>query len=270
MARGVHAPGRKDPAAALAALDHLFLAHGLGVRAIRAAGARGKVGAVLNLEPAIPATDSPADREAARMRQAIMDGLGPEPLFRGRFPEATRAHLRELGRPDDALSDDDAHIAATPADFLGVNYYAPQVVRMGAKGPEEVTGRLPRAQLEWEEIEPDGLTMQLEHLHARFGGPELIVTENGVAFPETPDEHGAIADIARITYLRDHLTAAHRAIARGVKLRGYFVWSLLDNFEWSDGFAPRFGLISVDYATQRRTPKQSARWYAQVARKNAV
>jgi beta-glucosidase len=263
---GKHAPGRTDWSAAVAALNHLLLAHGLGVQAVRAAGARGKVGVVLDLEPVIAATESPADREAVRLRQAAMDGLGPSPLFHRRFPDETRALFHKRGVPLDALSDDDARVAGQPMDFLGVNYYAPQVVRMADDGPQVVSGRYPRALLDWEEIAPDALAILLEDLHVRFGAPELYVTENGVAFTDTPDASGAIVDTARIDYLRDHLAAAHRALARGVKLRGYFVWSLLDNFEWADGFTPRFGLVSVDYATQRRTPKRSARWYAEVAR----
>jgi beta-glucosidase len=268
---GKLAPGRKDWTAMGAALDHLLLAHGLGVQALRAGGARGKIGIVLNLEPVLPATDSPEDREAARLRQAIVDGAGPEPIFHGRFGDGIRASLKKRGVTTDVLSDDDAKIAATPIDFLGVNYYSPNPVRMGEHGPENVMGRFPHAQLDWEEIDPEALTILLEDLHARFGAPELYVTENGVAYPDPPPPIGVtLEDSARITYLHDHLAAAHRAIERGVKLRGYFVWSLLDNFEWSDGFAPRFGLVSVDYATQRRAPKRSAAWYAQVARTSTL
>jgi beta-glucosidase len=270
---GVHAPGRRDRQAALATTHHLLLAHGMAVEAYRASKARGKIGIALSLSPCYPASSSAEDARAAAQVDAVMNRQYLDPVFgRGYAKEtldALAARHVDAAVLTGASAADRATIGA-PIDFLGVNYYAPQVYRAGEDGKPESVTRYPTAQLEWEQIHPPSLGDLLDRLHRDYASPEIFITENGAAFPDEADAEGRVHDPARIAYIHDHLVEASRAIQRGVKLRGYFAWSLLDNFEWSEGYAPRFGLVRVDYTTLRRTPKASADWFSEVARTNAL
>jgi beta-glucosidase len=278
-ASGIHAPGRQDPAAAFAATHHLMLGHGLAVQALRAAGAR-TVGLTLNPSSVFPADpDSQADAEAARVVDGVQNRIFFDPILRGKYPADV---LEIISRFTDAafLAGGDEQVIGEPIDLLGVNYYSPTYVRAqvgaaanpaspGTEGIEFVPPTGPVTEMGWQ-IEPSGLTALLERIGRDYPGVPLLITENGAAFDDAPDPDGRVADPDRISYLDGHLRAAHEAIARGVDLRGYIVWSLMDNFEWAEGYRKRFGIVHTDYRTQRRTIKDSGRWYREVIRRNGL
>ncbi|RZQ60997.1 GH1 family beta-glucosidase [Amycolatopsis suaedae] len=280
-ASGRHAPGRTEPAAAVAATHHLLLGHGLATQAIRAHG-RHTAGITLNLFPVHPADPAdPADVEAARRVDGLQNRIFLEPLLRGHYPADVLADLAPYGLGELIGADDLATIAA-PLDMLGVNYYrdhhvsghpdensGPPSEWVGAEHTSFPARGLPRTDSGWE-TNPGQLTALLLDLHHRYPGLPLYVTENGAAYPDVVGPDGAVDDHDRVNFLLSHLAAAHEAITRGVDLRGYFYWSLLDNFEWAEGYAKRFGLVHIDYPTQRRTPKLSARQYAAVIRNNGL
>ena len=282
---GVHAPGRSDPNAAVAAVHHLLLAHGLGVEVLRDAGAE-QVGITLNMSLfSAEHPDDPADADVVRR----LDGLGNrvflDPILRGEYPADVAADLAPFGLGDH-IRDGDLALIGAPIDVLGVNYYSTAHVEAQPPTPGEetieaipwavgvdvarnVSRGLPRTAMGWE-IEADGLRRLLVRIHTDYPGTPLVITENGSAWDDVVGPDGEVDDPDRIDYLRSHLAAAHAAIAEGVDLRGYLAWSLLDNFEWSYGYSKRFGIVHVDYDTQVRTPKSSARIYAEIARRNAL
>ncbi len=268
---GHHAPGRTDLDACLQAGHTLLLAHGLAVERFRAVLPGGKIGITVNLSPTYPATDTEEDRAAARRWDAVMNRWFLDPIYRGEYPEEMRSAFGErLPRFTEA----ERGTVRQPIDFVGVNYYARSVIRHNPNDRFVQTGAItpPGAQVTamgWE-IYPDGLRELLVLVRDRYGSPLLYVTENGAAFEDVPGPDGVVKDSDRREYLRAHFRAAHEAITEGVRLGGYYVWSLLDNFEWAFGYTKRFGVTFVDYPTQKRTPKASARWYAQVIRQNAV
>ncbi|WP_052666399.1 GH1 family beta-glucosidase [Nitriliruptor alkaliphilus] len=269
---GIHAPGVRDPARAIAAVHHLLLAHGEASRAIRAAGGPGtNVGIVLNPAPIRPASDDEADLAAARRADGLRNRVWLDPLVHGRYPDDVLAAWEPLTDLGALHRDDDLAAIAAPIDLLGINYYNPVVVTArpagdgGLPGPgqdhlAEVPGPAPHTTLGWS-IDATGLEELLLRLHRDYPGVTMAVTENGGAFPDAPGPNGRIDDTDRIAYLDAHLRAATRAAAAGVDVRGYYVWTLLDNFEWAEGYAPTFGIVHVDRATQVRTPKASADWY---------
>jgi beta-glucosidase len=270
---GVHAPGRTDPEASLRAAHHLMLGHGLAIDAMRSRGNAGhQFGITLNLSP----TDG--EEDAARRADGLLNRLFLEPLLKGGYPGDVLDDVRTV--TDGAfIRDGDEQQINVDLDFLGVNYYFRSVVRAGTDtgAPtifpgngdlEEVKRGLPETAMGWE-IDADGLYDILTRVARDYPGVPLYVTENGAAFPDVKTD-GAVHDPDRVEYLKAHFAAAERAIADGVDLRGYFVWSLLDNFEWAYGFSKRFGLIHVDYETLERTPKDSAKFYAQVTRANGL
>jgi beta-glucosidase len=262
---GVHPPGHASPAEVPWASHNLLRAHGAGVRAIRAEGAA-QVGLVVNLEPKYPASERPADLAATARAEAYMNRQFLDPVFLGAYPEA----LAEVFGADWPLfPPDDFSLIGEPIDFLGINYYTRSVTEevSGTKPPRAARRRQDASlhtALGWE-VYPRGLTDVLLWVRDRYGPIPLYITENGAAFeePSTAPEP-VVDDPLRVAYLRDHLRAAHAALEQGVDLRGYFAWSLLDNFEWAEGFSKRFGLYHVDFATQQRTPKASARFYRDV------
>jgi beta-glucosidase len=281
-AAGAHAPGRTEPAAALAAAHHLMLGHGLAVSAMRGQDPASQLGITLNLSPADPATDHPVDLDAARRVDAVSNRIFLDPLLRGRYPDDLRQDVATVTDFGFVEPGDDAVIAA-PLDFLGVNYYFRAVVRsnpgepvqdphsrawVGSTDVAPVRTGLPTTAMGWE-IDPTGLSDMLTRVHREYGPLPLYVTENGAAFDDVVTD-GTVADHDRIAFLDSHFRAALQAIGDGADVRGFFVWSLLDNFEWAYGYSKRFGLIHVDYTTQVRTPKDSARWFAQVTRRNAL
>ena len=264
---GVHAPGMRDPYASLRAAHHLLLSHGRALEPLRRNAPGAQVGIVNILSPAYPASDSDADRDAARQLDGSFNRWFLDPVFRGAYPadavadRVRRGHLPAGGL--DFVEPGDLACIASPVDFLGVNYYSRGVVRAGADGAPESVRVVPEAELTemgWE-VYPEGLLETLVRVHRDYAPRRIHVTENGAAFPEPADGPERFADARRVDFLRRHLAAADRAIAAGVPLEGWFVWSLMDNFEWGQGYSRRFGLFHVDYATQRRTPRDSARWY---------
>jgi beta-glucosidase len=280
-ATGRHAPGLEDPEAALRAAHHLMLGHGLAIEAMRAHGDPGSAfGVTLNVSPTDAQSDDPADLDAARRADGLTNRMFLDPLLRGGYPADVLDDVRSVTDGAHIRPGDEQRIHA-PLDFLGINYYYRTVVRAGSGDREarsqwvgngdveRVLRGLPQTEMGWE-IDPDGLYDFLIRVSRDHPGVPLYVTENGAAFADEKAADGEVHDPARVEYLDAHLRAAHRAIGDGVDLRGYFVWSLLDNFEWSFGYSKRFGLIHLDYETLERTPKDSARWYAEVTRANGL
>jgi beta-glucosidase len=277
---GRHAPGLSDWGAALAASHHLLLSHGWAVSVVRSHSPSAEVGITLNLFPTVPASESPEDRDAARHCDGYFNRWFLDPLYREAYPSdmvadyVDRGHLRSKGL--DFVRPGDMKAIATPTDFLGVNYYNRCVVRSDrideAKNLPRTVDLAPRSEwteMGWE-VYPDGLFQILERLRVEYALAKMYVTENGASYSDAPDSSGRVADERRTRFLRDHMIAARRAMDRGATVAGYFVWSLLDNFEWERGYGQRFGIHWVDYATQRRVPKDSALWYRRVIDDNAV
>ena len=266
--QGIHAPGIQDPRQGVAAAHNLLLSHGEAVLAMRDISARGlHVGITLNLSPAYPASDSDEDQAAARKADAYSNRWFLDPVFKGHYPADL---LETFGDLTTSIVADDLPIIATPVDLLGVNYYARQIVRHDPDAPNGV-GRVrePSSEytaMDWE-VYPDGLYTLLTRLERDYG-PEIYITENGCAFEDILTPDNKVHDDRRTAYLRGHLNACHRAIRDGVKLRGYFVWSLMDNFEWAWGYTRRFGIVYVDYDEQTRILKDSARWYREAIAQN--
>jgi beta-glucosidase len=253
---GIFAPGIKSRRTAMQVAHHLLLSHGLALQALRADGATAKLGIVLNLAHTEPHTASAADAERAELDDALSRRWYTDALLRGRYPQIV---LDELGADAPAIEPGDLAHIATPMDYLGVNYYSRHVASASGAFKADASG-LPLTAMGWE-IYPRGLTALLTTLHQEYELPPLYITENGAAFDDVVGEDGAVHDSARTEYLRSHIAAAADAIDRGVPLAGYMLWSLMDNFEWSSGYAKRFGIVRVDYDTLQRTPKDSARWY---------
>jgi beta-glucosidase len=263
---GTLAPGHRNRYEAPRVTHNLLRAHGAAVAAYRATG-RHRIGLVVNLEPKYPASDRPKDSTATRRASAYMNRQYLDPVLRGEYPTAL-ADIFGDAWPDFPSADFDA--IRQPIDFLGINYYTRGVTRYSARSYplRAVTVHQPQhsyTETGWE-VYPDGLTDTVRWVAGRYGPIPLYVTENGAAFYDPPSAASPLDDGLRVDYLRSHLRAVRRAIDDGVDIRGYFAWSLLDNFEWAHGYSKRFGLVHVDYATQARTPKASARFYAEVIR----
>lgn len=282
---GELAPGHRDPFEAPRVAHHLLLAHAEAVAAYRSLGGRHRIGLAVNLEPQHPFAPTPEDQAAAQRRDAFINRWFLDPLYLGRYP-AELATIFGAAWPEFADADL-ARIRSTPdsarggplgtgvaTDFIGVNYYSRGLVRsdpstlpLGALriSPEDA----PRTTMGWE-VYPPGLTETLLWLKDRYGNPPTYITENGAAFDDPPPADGLVSDPERVDYLRAHLLAAHAALEQGADLRGYFVWSLFDNFEWAQGYAQRFGLIRVAPPNQARILKASARFYQNIVRANGV
>jgi beta-glucosidase len=268
---GTHAPGHRDIHEVPIVTHNLLRAHGSAVQAYRALG-KHEIGLVVNLEPKYSASDSAEDMAATARADAYMNRQYLDPVFRGEYPaELTEA----FGDTWPKSPDSDWPIIQTPFDFLGVNFYSRNVVR-DAPGDAPLravrvrqSGNL-HTEMDWE-VFPAALTRVLVWIKDRYGDRPMYLTENGAAFNDPPHAaNGRIDDPLRISYLRDHLRAAHDAIVQGVDLRGYYAWSLLDNFEWAFGYAKRFGIVHVDFDTLERTPKSSARFYSEVIRSHGA
>ncbi|HEX2576129.1 MAG TPA: family 1 glycosylhydrolase, partial [Aquihabitans sp.] len=274
---GVHAPGRHEPGAAVAAAHHLLLGHGLAVDALRGSvRADAEVAVTLNPYPVVAASGSDEDLDAARRVDGVANRLWFEPVLHGAYPEDVLADLSAVSDLS-CILDGDLGVIARPIDALGVNYYRRHHVRFergaSAAGPTAqwpgspdvgiVQPPGPATDGGWA-IEPDGLHEVLTRLRDQ-GAPPLYVHEAGAAFHDAPGPDGEVHDRRRIGWLDAHVRAAHRSLAAGVDLRGFFAWSLLDNFEWAEGYAHRFGLVHVDFDTLARTPKDSARWFGALA-----
>lgn len=257
---GIFAPGIKHRATATQVAHHLLLSHGLTLQALRAQGCKAELGLVLNLAPVQAATDSAADRAAARLEDGKLLRWYMDPLFKAEYPADVLEHL---GADAPLVQPGDMAIINTPMDFLGVNYYSRAVV--SAAGPWDVkTSGRALTEMGWE-VYPEGLTELLLRLHHDYAVPPLYITENGGAFPDVLED-GRVDDRDRTAYLVSHIAAVGEALRQGVPMAGYMVWSLLDNFEWASGYAKRFGIVHVDYDTQVRTCKDSALWYREFVR----
>ncbi|MGB8213773.1 MAG: GH1 family beta-glucosidase [Anaerolineales bacterium] len=263
---GDHAPGVKDPVAGFNAIHHLFLSHGLAAEAIRASAKQPvKVGITLNLNPVYPASNAKRDRDAAERMDTILNRLQLDPFLKGTSPmhEFTLGKLlsQNIVKPGDL---EKMHTL----DLLGVNYYTRTVAKYDPKAPVVAAVQVQPHGNEYSsmwEIYPEGLYEILMRIWKEYQPQcEIMVTENGVPVPDGLDFDGRVRDERRIRYLRNHLVQVQRAMDEGVPLKGYFHWSLMDNFEWALGYAPRFGLIYVDYKTLQRTIKDSGRWFAKV------
>jgi beta-glucosidase len=277
---GAHAPGHTDDGLAAAATHHLLLAHGLALARLRSALPDAHVGIALDMHP-VRALGTGAE-EAAAVIEAEHNRIFFDPVIHGRYPEKAREHLLP---PPSLVRDGDMQLIGAPLDFLGVNYYSPHFVRLAdphgcGAGETPIVGmprviavkppQLPRTS-QGLVVEPNGLYDLLVSVSSEIAtGCVLYVTENGCATEDYVTPEGAVNDFERIDYLQGHLDAAWRAIQAGVPLAGYFYWSLLDNFEWAWGYQKRFGLVFVDFPTQRRIPKRSAAFYREVARANAL
>ncbi|WP_390891425.1 GH1 family beta-glucosidase [Dactylosporangium roseum] len=287
-ASGVHAPGRKHAPDALAAVHHLLLGHGQAVQAIRAADAGAQLGITLNLyaiSPVDPA--SPADLDAARRIDGLANRIFLDPVLLGRYPEDV---TRDLAGVSDFgfVRDGDLETVAASLDFLGINYYSRHVV--AAPDPAEPAEPYWRAPTSWPgsegvrfqkrpgvpvtdmdwEVDAPGLTETLVRVAKDYPAIPLYITENGAAYRDAVEPDGSVDDQDRVAYFDAHYRACHDAIAAGVPLRGYFAWSLLDNFEWSWGYTKRFGMVRVDYETQKRTVKASGHRYREVIKRNGL
>lgn len=257
---GSHAPGRTEPAAATAATHHLLLAHGLGLQAIRAAAPRSEVGIVLNFEVKHPATSHPLDLEAAIVAHDQANRWFLDPIMGRGYPAAgTRAWNWDLSE----VHDGDLRAISAPIDFMGINYYTRALVRSPRLEPLDPSPPTERTGMGWE-VYPEGLTEILQFVTSRTGNLALYITENGAAYPD--DQSDPSRDPQRTEFLRRHARAALEALRQGIPLRGYFVWSLLDNFEWAHGYAQRFGIVHVDFFTQERRIRDSGRFWATMAK----
>ncbi|MEV8375726.1 GH1 family beta-glucosidase [Kribbella sp. NPDC056861] len=273
-AYGAHAPGRKEYPAAVAAVHHLLLGHGLATERMREAAPRKlDIGITLNAATAYPASDQHPDLEAARRADGMGRRLYLDPLVYGRYPADVVADLAAEGIEIPVQEGDLATISA-PIDVLGINYYFSQQFTGFAEDGKTVGDdglpiirslplNRPRTAMDWE-IVPEGFTDLLVGISREYPGLPMVITENGAAFDDTPDENGYVADEGRTAYFATHLAAVAEAIQQGADIRGYLAWSLMDNFEWAYGYEKRFGIVRVDYDTQVRTPKQSALYLKEV------
>ncbi len=265
---GAHAPGLADRDAALKAIHHLNLAHGRAIAALRDADAELSLGVVNNLHPAVAASDGAADEDAAALADAYWNRAFADPQFLGRYPKPLEPLLAPY------IEADDLKTIRQPLDFFGLNHYSPNYIRhdpdaaLGFALADPPEGR-PVTGMGWE-IRPDVFRDLLLDVHRRYGPVPIYVTENGAGYEEAPGADGRVRDEGRVAYLAAYLAAMREAIAAGADVRGYFVWSLLDNFEWAFGYAKRFGLVHVDYPTQRRLPKDSFDYYRRVVAANAT
>jgi beta-glucosidase len=257
---GHHAPGRESEADALATAHHLLLSHGRAVEILRRNSPGSEVGITLNLDNPYAAGDTPEDEAATRWVDGLHNRWFLDPLFRGAYPEDMAEAWAEI-MPE--VRDGDLETISTPIDFLGVNNYTSPLVAADANGGRSQIVRrndVDRTDMGWEVV-PEGLHDLLLRLHRDYAPRAIYVTENGAAYPDVRDHDGRVRDPERQSYLDAYLAGAARAVAQGVPLRGYFAWSLLDNFEWAWGYWKRFGLVFIDYATLERVPKGSFYWY---------
>lgn len=267
---GRHAPGIQSPVAAVRTVHHLLLGHGLATAALRSRGAA-DVGITLNLIPAEPADDSPGAHDAVRLVDGQQNRLFLDPLLRGRYPDDVVGDFARAGAQL-PITGDDAQLIAAPIDWIGVNYYAPHIV---APGPDpsrrspfvpgdaitQVGSTENVTALGWP-VRPHSFAAMLRRLHRDYPEVPLYVHENGAAFHDAVSTDGTVDDPDRCGYIARHIDVVRAAVRDGVDVRGYFAWSLMDNFEWAEGYRMRFGIVHVDFATQRRTLKSSARWYS--------
>jgi beta-glucosidase len=261
---GIHAPGIRNLESALKVSHHLQLAQGKAIQTLRDFDPDFQISTVLDLNVAQPISDDKRDWEAADRLDEFHHRWYLDPLFKGEYPPlAAKLGLKP--------SRDDMNLIKQPLDFLGANYYTRWLTTHDPSDhvtqARTVQKKTPVTEMGWE-IYPDGLYEMLMRLRKDYGNPLLYVTENGAAFEDNATRDGKIRDDDRILFLRDHIAAAYRALKNGVRLKGYFVWTVMDNFEWAEGYSKRFGLVHTDFQTLKRTPKKSFYWYKQVTENN--
>lgn len=269
---GVHAPGIKNLSTSLKVSHHLLLSHGKTVAILRDNGdEKTQVGIALNLSPVYPVSESEEDKKAAKRFDGYLNRWFLEPIYKGSYPEDM---LALYGDKAPEIQAQDLGRISTKIDFMGVNYYSRTVVKADEKESFLDLSRVKPTDAEYtemnKEIYPPGIYEILKRIHNDYNEPVMYITENGASFPDKIDENGQISDESRIGYLKGHFLEAHRAIEDGVRLSGYFVWSLLDNFEWAYGYSQRFGLIYTEYPTQKRIIKASGWWYKRVIEKSGI
>lgn len=276
---GEHAPGHKDWGEALQVAHHVLLSHGMAVPVIRQHSPGAKVGITLNLCPAYPASPSEADAAATKWFDGWFNRWFLDPLYHRGYPEDMVTSYRKEGRlppdwDDTLIQPGDLNTMSADTDFLGINFYSRGIIRSDKipeadNAPKTVHDCGVKTDMGWEVFAPS-LTRLLQRVHADYPVKAIVITENGSAYDDGPDETGHVRDTRRTQYFHQHLNACHDAIESGVPLTGYFAWSLMDNFEWAFGYAKRFGIVHVDYDTQKRTPKDSALWLKKVFTANAI
>ncbi len=277
--QGEHAPGARDPAAAIAVRHHLLLSHGLAVPIIRAHSPGAEVGITHNLQPVMPASPSVADYDLARRIDGAFNRWLMDPLYGRGYPEdIVRDHIASGHLPADGrqpwVLPGDLDIIATPIDFLGLNYYS-RVVARDDRASENLPRQIPVAppdrctDMGWE-VYPPGLLLLLRRVMQTWGPKKILITECGAAYADPPDASGRVADSRRLDFLRDHLAICLLARGEGIPVDGFYAWSLLDNFEWAFGYEKRFGIVWVDYATQARIIKDSGLWYGALTKTRAL
>ena len=270
---GVFAPGIADYSQAYQTAHHLLLSHGKAVEVFRQGNYPGKIGIVLSLNHYLPQNNLEKNQVACQRFYQHNTGLFMQPLFQGKYPEKL---LNWIGSHRPKIEAEDLDLISQAIDFLGVNYYFTLVVGFAHHGGLLKIATAPVSTPGWGKTEmgwginPQGLTNLLLDIKENYGNPKIYITENGCALHDSADVNGFVKDLGRINYLRNHFLAAHEAIEAGVNLHGYYVWTLMDNFEWASGYQPKFGLVKIEEKTQRRIPKQSAYWYRDVIAQNGV
>lgn len=269
-----HAPGIADYSQAYQTVHHLLLSHAKAVQVFRQGGYKGEIGIVLNLKHFQPASVNDSDRAAAARAYDEKVSLFMDPLFKGHYPQRL---FDWIGSHAPRVQDGDLALINQPIDFLGVNYYftlsvyfvAPTGGLMKLKWDQVSAPGWGHTEMGWG-VNPSGLKAVLLNVKENYGNPKMYVTESGCALKDSPDASGFVADWGRINYLRDHLCAVHEAVEAGANIHGYYVWTLMDNFEWPYGYNPRFGIVRVNYETGERIPKQSAYWYRDAIARNGI
>lgn len=269
---GSHAPGKTDTLQSLVVAHNLLLSHGKVVSLYRNMNLKGKIGIALNLSTKYPASETEDDLNAALLSDGLLNRWYLDPLFNGRYPKDVLEHYSRRNVRF-SYSDADLEIIKQPIDFLAINYYAPEFVKYDKDtefvGINGELNKFEKTEMGWI-IHPQGLYDLLKRLDRDYGKPNLIISENGAAFNDIVESDGSIRDERRINYLHEHIMTCNKAIQDGVNLKGYFVWSFMDNFEWSFGYSKRFGIVHVDYDTLKRTIKQSGYWYKNVIQNNGI
>ncbi len=270
--RGIHAPGRTESAQLVnQGYHHALLAHGHAVQVVREFGGKNAhVGIVNNPATPLPLTETKDDIEAARIEDRALNGQLMEPLYKGQYPSEW---LAKIGDDAPKIEEGDMELIASPTDFLGLNMYTGTFVRADKNGqPERVPfpKQFPQADLPWLNIAPQTLYWAVRHAHENYGVETTYITENGVCCADEMNEQGEVLDLDRREYVRNYLIGLHRAVDEGFNCKGYFLWSLMDNFEWAEGYDKRFGIVHVDFKTQKRTPKLSAQWFKTVVAENRI
>lgn len=270
---GVHAPGHTDWREALTAAHHILLSHGKAIQIYRKEGYAGNIGITLNLTPVDAASEDPADLAAQARQDGFANRWFLDPIFKGEYPSDMMSLYGEAIGNFNFIESGDLEVISMAQDFLGINFYSRSIVKHSIQSDsllqlEHVQGEGKRTDMDWE-IHPESLYKLLKRLKSEYTDLPLYITENGAAFPDQV-VNGEILDTERIEYFRGHFEAAHQFMEEGGNLKGYYAWSFLDNYEWAYGYSKRFGIVYVDYETQQRIPKNSAKWYKEVIQTNSL